>query len=90
MNYTKHFMKLSIWGKLLIIIILLMIGVSFFSVKKEGFKSNKKFVFNDSVYDNFWNINSMAQSKEGDKIFVYDLRYNKETKERALVKLRLN
>ena len=56
MNYTKHFMKLSIWGKLLIIIILLMIGVSFFSVKKEGFKSNKTFVFNESnnVYDNFY------------------------------------
>ena len=30
----------------------------------------------DSVYDDCNNINSMIQSKEGDKIFVYDLRYN--------------
>ena len=30
----------------------------------------------DSVYDDYLNINTMIQSKEGDKIFVYDLRYN--------------
>ena len=55
MNYTKNIMKISNWGKLLIIVILLMIGVSIFSVKKEGFKNNKSFSFNDSnIYDNFY------------------------------------
>jgi SAM-dependent methyltransferase len=56
MNYTKNLMKISIWGKLLIFVILLMIVVSIFSVKKEGFKNNKSFSFNESnnIYDTFY------------------------------------
>jgi hypothetical protein len=50
------FNKLSIWTKLLIVISIILICFSIFSVKQEGFKNNKSYTFSEGpiVYDGFY------------------------------------
>jgi SAM-dependent methyltransferase len=54
MNFK--FNKLSIWIKLLILISIILICFSIFSVKQEGFKNNKTFTFAEGpiIYDGFY------------------------------------
>jgi SAM-dependent methyltransferase len=53
---TNIYNNLTIWAKLLFLVSLILIGFSIFSVKKEGFKNNKSFVFAEGpiVYDGFY------------------------------------
>jgi SAM-dependent methyltransferase len=54
MNFK--FNKLSIWTKLLILISIILVCFSIFSVKQEGFKNNKSFTFAEGpiIYDGFY------------------------------------
>jgi len=51
-----NFNKLSIWAKLLILISVILIFFSIFSVKQEGFENNKSFTFAEGpiIYDGFY------------------------------------
>jgi SAM-dependent methyltransferase len=57
-NITNFYNKMSNWGKIIIIIVILMLFISLFNKKsKEGFvQSSKEFVLreNNNLYDNFY------------------------------------
>jgi SAM-dependent methyltransferase len=59
-SISKTYNKISIWGKVLIFIVLLLLAVTFFKSHKrkglEGFEQNDKFLIKsgDEVYDDFY------------------------------------
>ena len=62
-SLTKLFNKTTIWGRILIIITLILVGFSLFSVNREGFGNNGMFSYNESsnIYDEFYsNIYSFS------------------------------
>jgi len=66
-SLTKLINKMSIWGKLLLFVSLLLISYYIFSIKKENFQNNKSFIYNESVYDDFYSN-------------IYDLMVHSEVK----------
>jgi len=65
-SLTTLFNKTSSWGKILIVITLILVGLSLFSVKREGFINNGVFSYNESsnIYDDFYSniYDLLAQS----------------------------
>jgi len=52
---TNLYNKLSNWGKVIVVVVILLIFVSLYK-KKEGFQESKEFIFKDSIeiYDDFY------------------------------------
>jgi SAM-dependent methyltransferase len=65
-SLTTLFHKTSTWGKILIFITLILVGLSLFTVKKEGFVNYGVFSYNESsnIYDEFYSniYDVLAQS----------------------------
>ena len=65
-SLTTLFNKTSTWGKILIFITLILVGLSLFTVKKEGFTNYGVFSYNESsnIYDDFYSniYDVLAQS----------------------------
>jgi SAM-dependent methyltransferase len=71
-SLTTLFNKTTTWGKILIIITLILVGFSLFSVKKEGFGNYGVFTYNESsnIYDDFYsNIYDMLAQSSSKNIY---------------------
>ena len=71
-SLTKLFNKTTIWGRILIIITLILVGFSLFSVNREGFGNNGMFSYNESsnIYDEFYsNIYDMLSKSTSKNIY---------------------
>jgi SAM-dependent methyltransferase len=71
-SLTKIFNKTTIWGRILIIITLILVGLSLFSVKREGFGNNGMFTYNESsnIYDEFYsNIYDMLSKSSSKNVY---------------------
>lgn len=71
-SLTNLFNKTTIWGRILIIITLILVGFSLFSVKKEGFDNYGMFSYNESsnIYDEFYsNIYDMLSKSSSKNVY---------------------
>jgi len=69
---TTLFNKTSTWGKILIFITLILVGLSLFTVKKEGFVNYGVFSYNESsnIFDEFYsNIYDMLAQSTNKNIY---------------------